>query len=243
MNRLTRDEILHAALDDADVPSLDERDRPGRVIRPQALSLRWLQHGIDWFHQQWPWGALVTTAALTLDTTGVVSLPADFVLDFKNGLLVTYNDAKYQVFRRGQPEYVQWQTLNEGPGLPRYYLITKPVSGSQVPRLTVFPTPDKSYSATLHYYQLPNIMQDGAKIPQFPSDLVLIEYVKTKALEWCGRAEMGTAYNYAKIILGDLQKSGFGLETERADIPLDPTVFRVRHADSGDSWMGATVVP
>ncbi|KKK73690.1 hypothetical protein LCGC14_2891300, partial [marine sediment metagenome] len=61
MNRLQRDEIINKALDLADSPVLDAKDRPSSpTIESSALSLDWLQEVLDIFAKRFPWSLNLT---------------------------------------------------------------------------------------------------------------------------------------------------------------------------------------
>ena len=88
-NRLTRDEILADALDMVDSQALDQHDRPGGVLQANAYGPRWLQRGLDIFHRAFPWSGTITTSALALTpSTNSYALPADFVLDKRDGVKI-----------------------------------------------------------------------------------------------------------------------------------------------------------
>ena len=100
INRLDRDTILNRALDRADSPTLDQKDRPSNpTIAAGALSLQWLQEGIDLFHKLWPFSANITSVTVTIavnDTT--ITVPSDFILDYKNGIVL--DDDKGRLWRK-----------------------------------------------------------------------------------------------------------------------------------------------
>ena len=67
VNRLTRDNILIQALDMADLPELDQHDRPtAGTIDSGAFSINWFQRCLDEVHQEFPWSGTVTSAGGTI---------------------------------------------------------------------------------------------------------------------------------------------------------------------------------
>lgn len=248
MNRLSRDEVLHAALDQADIASLDQHDRPNGVIVPNAHAIGWLQRGLDYFHALWPWDALVKSLAWTM-TPGTatyevnaapINAAEDFLLDLKDGLLLSMPSGTGGVARpvaQGMPAYIQWRAAQgattPSQGLPQCYTL----QGTQ---LLVWPTPDLAYPATLWYYSLPVVLKDGTKVPSFPNDDILVEYVRIRALEWATRLEPGDAVKYAQKVIGQLQTTRHGRQAEAPAIPLARDVFRPMTAADPTAWMGKT---
>lgn len=252
MNRMTRDELLHGGLDQADLASLDQHDRPHGVIVEGAYSISWLQQGLDWFHQAYPWAALIKTATLAIvANVDTYELPTDYVQDVRDGLILQDGSNKGRVRRRGltnildgQVSLAPGQTLTQRPAWYSVHSLgTTQTAASGFPKvIQVFPMPDRAYTGTLYYYALPNVLIDGAVVPVFPSDYILIEYLRIRGLEWGRQLPVGTHMEFAKKALGDLQSSGFGREAEDNVIPLDPSVFRKPVAYDRNSWLGATTV-
>lgn len=233
INRLNRDQILVRGLDMVDSPSLDTKDRPSGAIIAGALSVGWLQDALDLFHNEFPWAGTVKSTAITLDTTGLVSVPADFILDVRNGITLPAPNQR-RLARLPLQKLISYQLADTTAGVPRGYTVTEP-------DLRIFPMPDKSYSATLWYYALPTVLSANT-LPKFPSDWVLVEYVRLRGLEWLQKIAPGSAMAYAREQIAALRKSGLAGEPEDDEIPLDPLRFRPAGPSAPWDWMGKTVV-
>ena len=238
INRLSRDTILLRALQQADVPTLNLLDVSNAnpmtgTILSAAQSIGWLQEIIDWFAAIFPWAQNVTSASANLTAaTATIALPTDFILDLRDKMLVTVSTVQRPLRRRGLQSVIS-SSLNVSNGTPRVYC----VHGAN---LRVAPTPDIAYTGTLWYYQRPAVLA-GSDVPFFPSDLVLVEYIRRKALEWIRAIPPGMAQGYAEGEVVKLRKSGLGYEPEEDFIPLDTAYFipgAGRDAASGWGWMG-----
>jgi hypothetical protein len=242
MNRLSRDEIIHAALDACDSPALDEHDRPAGIIVEGAHGIGWLQRGLDLAHRLWEFAGTLKIQTFAF-LTGVdrYTLAEDFNRDIRDGLLVTgaappINQRAYRASQEDLLSFRVQQTPDPPqPRVPYAYIITPP-------DMTVFPVPDRNYTGSLHYYALPSILVDGAYIPQFPDDHVLVKYVFLEAREWTKEIGPGSAEGYLKQAVGALQIAGHGREASRPDIPLDRRVFRRPWTEGFGDWMGRTTV-
>ena len=237
MNRLTRDEIIHRALDMADSPSLDQRERPGDggMLIANAMSLGWLQEGIDYFTRKFPWGGTIAYTPITYAAT--LTLPTDYTLDVRNGyriLSAQNSQAGGRLARKSLQFYLSCNPT--ATGCPAIYVIR----GSTV---MIWPTPDRTYSGDFWYYQLPAPLTAG-EIPAWPDDFVLIEYVRLRAKEWTGEVPPGGALEYAHTITAGLIKQGLGVEPESDTFALDSTVYSRQGNDVSDpnTWMGLPVV-
>lgn len=226
MNRLTRDDILKRALDLADSAVLDAKDRPAGTIVSTALSIGWLQEALDIFHKKFPFSSNIATSAVSLvvDTT-TIAVPSDFILDFKDGIILA-ND-KGRLVRRSLSAILNRQTTTKGR--PTIYAVV----GSTI---HFWPKADETYSGTLYYYKLPTVLA-AATVPSFPDDLILVEYVWIKAQEWHRVKEPGSALAYANQVIGELQKAGIGNEAEEDQFSIDPAFVTAVPADPND-WMG-----
>lgn len=233
-NRLTRDEILLEALDLVDSPRLDEKDRPAGTIQATALSIKWLQKGLDLAHNTYPWQGELKTATFTLvagtPTYSIATIASDFVLDFKNGVVLP--DDKGRLRRAPLNLILEFKTSSSSQSAPERYCIHNNL-------LVVRPIPRESYaSTTLYYYSLPAAL--GANdVPHFPSDMLLVEYVHLRGREWLREIEAGTAEKYLLDACARLQKSGLGPEAEIDDtITLDRDVFPGGGTTygEGDGW-------
>jgi hypothetical protein len=155
------------------------------------------------------------------------------MLDVRDGLLITINSQVRRLRRRGLQNIISY-SLNQGEKTPAMYCV-------QGDSFLVAPTPDITYSGTVWFYQRPTDLE-GATVTAFPSDLVLIEYVRIKAMEWIRAAPPGAALGFARREIVELRKSGLGGEPENEDLPLDPHVFVPGSGLSDSSgyydWMG-----
>lgn len=225
-SRLTRNQILQHSLDMADSAVLDNHDRPGQgPIIQQAYSLRWLQDALDYFSHIFPWAYDLKEVELTVSSASV-ALPVDFIIDMKDGVAI---DGK-RVWRRSAQELFDLKIQGKS-GKPCIYNI-------QPPNIKFAPTPDTTYIATLAYYALPDII-GSCEYPLFPSDWILIEYVRLRALEFLRVLPPGSAMTYAKQMVVELQKSGFANEPEYTSVPLDPYNFSPGGSYDRNGWMGA----
>lgn len=235
-NRLTRDEILIEALDLVDSPRLDEKDRPAgaSTIDSTALSIRWLQRGLDLAHNLYPWQGELKTATFTLvagtGSYSIATIASDFVLDFKNGIVLP--DDKGRLRRTALNLLLDFKTSTSSQSQPQRYSIHNNL-------FVVRPIPRESFASTvLYYYSLPSVLT-GSVVPHFPSDMLLVEFVHLRGREWLREIEAGTAEKYLIDACARLQKSGLGPEAEIDDtITLDRDVFPGGGTvyDEGDGW-------
>jgi hypothetical protein len=239
MNRLSRDEIIHAGLDACDSPALDEHDRPAGIIVEGAHAIGWLQRGLDLAHRLWEFAGTMKTQVFTfVPGTTTYPLADDFNRDIRDGLLVQITAGWQRCYRASQEDYLTFQTwpaTGTQPATPWAYLVSPP-------NLTIFPTPIAIYVGNLYYYSLPSVLQDGAYIPQFPDDHVLCKYVFLEGREWTKENAPGSAEAYMRQAVGALQIAGHGKELTRPDIPLDRRVFRRPTTEGYGDWMGRTTV-
>ena len=239
-NALTRDQILLEALKMAEVPSLNQQDVSNGnphtgTINVAAMSIGMLQQGLNLFYSQFPWQATATSAAIAfVANVNTVALPARFMLDVRDGVLVTVGVRVRRLRRRGLQNLISYN-LNARPGAPVMYCL-------QADQLLIAPTPDIAYTGTIWFYQRPADLT-GSAIPVFPSDLILIEYVRIRALELTRQVPPGSALRYARAEILEMRKGGLAGEPENEDIPFDPTVFipgAGQGYDGSSSWMGET---
>lgn len=237
-NRLSRDDILLEALQIAEVPGLNQLDVSNGnpytgTINSTAITIGWIQQAVDMFHMKFPWAGIVTSTAVTFTTgTPTIALPSDFILDLRDGLLITHSSFTRRVRRRGLQNIISY-SLNRNAGRPLLYCI-------QGTNLLFTPTPDQGYTGTFWYYQRPAALS-GATVPVFPSDLVLIEFVRIRCLEWTRALPPGAALQYSELQIRELRKSGLGHEPESDEIPLDGNVFLPGAGGSQTSpwsWLG-----
>lgn len=228
MNRLQRDQILIRALDLADSAILDNKERPSGTIVSTALSIGWLQEAIDFFHKKFPFSADILKASFTLAAGAIsFSVPSDFILDFKNGLVLDDNQGR--LIRRSLTYILNIPTGSTSRGKPAVYS----VKGATIE--TRYEA-DKEYKGQLYYYALPAALA-AATVPTFPDDLILVEYVWLKAQEWHRLIQVGSAFKFADDRIAQLQRSGIGNEAEEDQLDLDPT-FASQPDNDPTRWMG-----
>ena len=213
-NRLSRDTILLRALALIDSPRLDEKDQPtAGTITSTALSIAWLQEALDLAHNLFPQSGLLksTTFNITAGTATytITTIASDFVLDFKDGILLPSDKGRLR--RTAFTKLLDVPTGTSARGTPTNY-------GIQNGALVLRPVPSEAYTAaTLYYYSLPSVLS-ASTVPSFPSDLILVEYVHLKGREWLREVPAGTAEAYIIMAVGRLQKAGLGSESEMDDV-------------------------
>lgn len=235
INRLSRDDILNRALDRADSPTLDQKDRPSSpTIAAGALSLQFLQEGLDYFHKLWPFSADITSVAVSIaenDTT--ITVPSDFILDYKNGIIL--DDDAGRLRRKSLSKILGvpvGSSSSPNRGTPAWYAIR----GTTI---EFRPKANKAFTGNLWYYKLPALLTSN-DVPVFPDDHILVEWVFLKAQEWHHVIPSGTALAFANKVIGDLQKSGLMNESEEQQIELDPDIFGEQGVSGRNTWMGRT---
>lgn len=235
MNRLTRDAILQRALNFADSPSLDAKDRPEGTILSGALSVSFLQEALDAFHAEFPWQGVIASASVTIPPSGTIELPADFILDVRDGLVMPgHRLARISLQRLITAQARQTHTTHSNP-LPAVYCW---VASS----IKVHPKPVVTQSAILWYYALPAELGANDK-PVFPTDHILVEYVHLRCKEWTRVLPPGTARQYADREIARLRAAGLAGEPESDRIAFDPLTFRGAAGPSDTDWMGSTTLP
>lgn len=239
MNRLTRDQIITRALDMADAPTLNAKERPSGAILPTAMSIGWLQDGLDFFHTRFPWGSTIQTTSITWVTgQETYALPSTFIADVRDGIIHASDQGR--MMRKGLPWLLDIGKSSASQyGKPSFYAV---VGGN----LYVRPVPSAQWisqvpTSTLYYYQLPAALA-ASGVPSFPSDLVLVRYVYLRAMEWLRSVPPGMAEQYGVSVLADLQKQGIGNEAEDTQIPFDRNAFPGnRQGHDPNSWMGSPI--
>lgn len=234
MNRLTVDSLLKQALDLADLPSLDDHDRPSGALVAGCFSLSWLQDALDLFANTFPMASTLATANIVFTQGGsTVNVPADFILDVKDGIIIPQspNASQRRLRRVSFQTLLSYMTYATGLGAPRRYS----VKGSVI---QCWPVPDVNYPAVLNYFAMPPVLAIGSgQIPNFPSDQILIDLVKLRAMEWARQIEAGTALAYARKEIAKIRSAGLFNEAESNSIPLDSDQF-VNAELTPWSWMG-----
>lgn len=232
MATLTRDVLLGRALDMIGAPSLNNNDRPAGTIVATALSLSWLQDALNLLADEFPWAQMVASASVSLTASAVLTLPADFILDVRDGLYIPSagSVAAVRLRRLAYQKLVNLQVYQPGTGTPRRYTALPPV-------MQLWPIPNQTYAAKLLYYARPAAL-GASSIPVFPSDLPLIEYVRYRGLEWIRSAPEGAALTYLQKQIADLRRSDLGFEPESDTIPFDQDQFIPMGDPSSSGWMG-----
>lgn len=233
MATLTRDVLLGRALDMLGSPALNNNDRPAGTIVATAMTIGWLQDALNLLADEFPWAQNVKSAAVSLTASAVLTLPADFILDVRDGVSIpagTANSA-LRLRRLAYQKLVNLQVYRTGTGVPKRYTCMGQT------QMQVWPTPDQTYAGTLRYYARPAALASNG-IPTFPSDLPLVEYVRYRGLEWIGKEKPGAALLYLQSQIADLRKSDLGFEPESDTIPFDGDQF-IQMGDVGyTTWMG-----
>lgn len=235
-NRLTRDTILLRALSLIDSPRLDEKDQPtSGTITSTALSIAWLQEGLDLAHNLFPQAGQLKTATFNIvggtATYTISTIASDFILDFKDGVLLPSDGGRLR--RKSVNRLLDVAIGTSSQGKPAWYGIHNGL-------LVLRPVPKDSYtSATLYYYALTTLLAAGST-PSFPTDLNLVEFVHLRGREWLREIPAGTAEKYMIDAVARLQKSGLGSEAEIDDvINLDRDIFPGGGSAMDDSNRGA----
>jgi len=252
MNRYTRDQICGFALDMAQLPNLDAKDRPSGTIVAGAFTPQWLQDVIDfWFHMV-PFSATVKTATGTISANADhIVLPSDFVLDVRNGLTVQTIQGDSLTYKRTVRVPLQkWINRNLASQkttdvkYPTYYTVwgDDALTSTQYQFMYLAPIPTITVPYKLYYYALPAVLT-GSQKPKVPNDYVCIEYVRIRALEWARVYDVGTAQRFCDKIVGGMKAAGLMNEPEDDEIPFNDLVYRRRDSatllsQSTYAWMG-----
>ena len=236
MNRMVRDQILHTGLDMVDNAWLDAHDRPGGPDSPvsdNALAIAWLQQALDRFHREFPWMGAVRTASLLIPPVGFCTVPSDYILDVRDGLIVPAQQTRLYRLASLQA-YIRSQVIPPPPAqCPHAYIV-------QHHTLRVVPVPATGVTATFWYYALPAAL-DANDVPSFPDDFTLSEYIRLRGLEHCRVLPPGTAQTYCASQITQLKSAGLGGEPEADEIELDRRHFLPGPIDYyGGAWMGPT---
>ena len=230
INRLSRDNILKKALDLADSPTLNEKNRSdGSLIDATAMVIEWLQEGIDYFYTLYPLAGLTTFANFTIAAaTTVYALPTDTLKVYRDGLVLPSDSIR--VAKKSLSFILGLSLTRVGP--PQYYV-------EAYPNIQLWPIPDKAYSASIAYYKMPPALIN-TEVPAFPSDYVLVEYVHLKCKEWLEAIPKGSAMEFAKAQVSELRKAGIMDQLEEDVIPFDRSAFPGGGSRAGSTydWMG-----
>jgi hypothetical protein len=217
-------------------PALNANDRPSGTIVGSALSVAWLADFVNLLAEQFPWAQAIKTAAVTIPTTGLITLPADFILDVRNGLYLQ-NSANpttqnQRLTRTSYQKMLDRLVSIPTVGAPSRYTVVGAI-------MQVWKTPDITYNGQLAYYSRPAVAS-GSTVFTFPDDITLIEYVRIRGLEWVRdpKADPGQALKYAASRIAAFRKAGLGHEPEDDTIPFDRDQFIAMGDQSSAQWLG-----
>ena len=228
MNRLTRDEIINRGLDMVDSSPLDLKDRPAGELVPNALSIGWLQDALDYFQKKFPFQCNIVPTPVTLSIgTSTLAVPALYIIDVKNGLVLDNNGGR--LLKRSL-NYILDRSA-QAPSAPTVYTIRTNL-------IHFWPTADKTYTAKLWMYSLDAALTADI-VPNFPDDHILVEYIRLRGLEWHRSIDPGSAIAYADARIKDLKASGIMQDAEDDQLEMDRESYRDSSVDSND-WMGKT---
>jgi len=242
MPRLTRDEIISQGLELSDCANVIAHDMPGGIVDGNAYAIKWLQNALDMFHRRIPFSADLVSVGLTVGTNGdaVVTgssllLPADFIVDVRDGVLVSLGGQSVRLRRRGFQRWLSLslttttQTSFSAPGGGMYTVAQS--------RIKVWPRLSTAQPATLWYYALPPGLT-AQSIPVFPDDYVLVEFVRLKALEWVRAMDPGMAQMYLGKQIAGFRAAGLLNEAEYDTIPLENNQAVIDGYPAPWDWMG-----
>lgn len=245
-NRYTRDQIIYHGLKMAMLPNLEVHDMPDGVVLPHAHSLTWLQDILDFWYHMRPFSATVVSTPLNCTPhVGQITLPANFMLDVRNGYLVrrTPDDPVSLARTTRVPlqkflnRKLHYQRSTVAVTHPHFYCVQGAnEEGRQFMKLA--PIPTIATVGELWYYQLPPILRAHDK-PLFPNDYVCVEYIRIRAHEWGGVANLGTAQLFCQKIVDHMKVNGLLNEPEDDEIPFDTMVHgRSKGYANTYTWMG-----
>lgn len=245
-NRHTRDKLIYTALNIAQLDNLTVHDCPHGVVQPSAFSLQWLQDILDFWYHMVPFSATVVKAQLNaVANVDYIVLPEDFILDVRHGYIVETNPGDTLSMQRRLrltfQKFLSRSIHNQRSTdvkAPSYYCVNgRSAEDRQLLRIT--PTPNIATVGSIWYYQMPALLNAGDK-PAFPSDYVIVEYIRIRALEWARILDPGTAVNFCEKIVKAMRANGLMNEPEDDEITMDETRYPVYTDDglSRNSWMG-----
>jgi hypothetical protein len=236
VNRYCRDELITKALSMAQVTQLEQHDTPNGVVENDAYTIGWLQEILDFWYHMVPFSARVERTQLNIPAeTQEITVPDGFILDVKDGYIVQkteQEDSQARLRRVSLQKWINRDLYYQGTSEshPIFYM----VKGS---RISVTPRCNTARNAWLWYYKLPDPLQSD-DLPDHPSDYVLLEYLRIRALEWCRAYEPGTAQEFCKKIVSSMQASGLFNEPEDDEIPFNTMVHVPRYHGNTYAWMG-----
>lgn len=247
-NRYCRDELINVMIGMVQLPNLQVHDAPEGVVQQDAYAIQWLQDILDfWFHMM-PFSATVKKQAIVCTAlSDTLTMPSDFILDVRNGLLVQTipgdNTSYERKWRVPLQKFINRALLNQHTQTvkyPEFYCIVGDdgVTVTQYQTMKITPTPTIATNCYLWYYALPPRIEANQK-PKFPNDYVCIEYLRIRALEWAGIFEPGTAHKFCEKIVSSMKAAGLMNEPEDDEIPMDEQVYHRRGwGTNRNNWMG-----
>lgn len=250
-NRYVRDQLILNALAQAQLPNLAVHDAPNGVVQQDAFAIQWLQDILDFWYHMVPFSATVVKTPLTCTANSdTLTLPADFIIDVRNGLLTESIPGDTSSYRRRMQvplqKFINRQVYYQGQtnvNTPLFYTVAGD-NGSVLANqqtMLITPTPTIATQCQLWYYQLPPVLEAN-HIPRFPDDYVCIEYLRLRAMEWQGLLDPGTSRKFCDSIVASMKSVGLMNNTEDDEIPLDSNVY-LKTSDYGTqaynwAWMG-----
>jgi hypothetical protein len=249
-NRLVRDELILTALRMAQIPNLDIEEAPNGVVLQTAKSIDWLQEVVDYWHHLVPFSATIAVDQdmSCLAGSDMIILPADFIIDVRNGYFVQTIPNDFQSFKQTRrvpvPKFMRYRLMYQKKHdvqYPYYYCVVGDDNDelSQRQTMMVCPTPTINTVAKMWYYRLPGRLAANQK-PKVPTDYVCVEYLRIRMLEWAHLFEPGTAQKFCDRIVSGMRAGGLLNEPEDDAIPMDEQSFgrAANHYNSYAAWMG-----
>lgn len=245
-NRHSRDKLINIALNIVQLDNLIVHDVPHGVVQPDAFSLQWLQDILDFWYHMVPFSATVVKVPLNATPNqDYIILPEDFIVDVRHGYLVeTIVGNPHSMQRRLRLPFQRFLSRSislQGSSnvqFPTHYCVNgKSSNDRQLLRIT--PTPTIPTVGVIWYYQMPPLLRAGDK-PAFPSDYVIVEYIRIRALEWARILDPGTAVSFCDRILKAMKANGLMNEPEDDEISNDETRYPTSSSDGLEAyrWMG-----
>lgn len=248
-NRYTRDQLIRSGLQMAQLPNLEIHDMPDGVVLPDAFSITWLQDIIDWWYHMVPFSTTIVTAPLNATANvSTITLPADFIVDVRNGYLTQRIPGDVKSLRRSArlsyQKFINREITHQkvtNALFPIYYCVNGITKVDNTPHqiLNMCPTPSISTVGFLRYYALPARL-NGDDIPLFPASRIMTEYIRIRACEYMHVYDPGTAEKYCDKLLLGVKASGLLNEPEDDEIPFDEQVH-IKASDRSTysyQWMG-----
>ena len=248
-NLYCRDEIILIGLAMAQLPNLEIHDAPDGVVQEEAYAVQWLQDILNFFYSVVPFSATAkkSTSVTCTANSDTVTLPADFIVDVRNGLLVQTIPGDPTSFKRTMQvslqKFINRQLAYQNSTnalFPYFYCVVgddeNPLTNYR--EMLITPTPTINTVCNLWYYYRPPRLEANHK-PKFPDDYACIEYVRLRAHEWAGILQPGTAQKFCIDEVARYKAAGLLNEPEDDEIPMDTLVYRQgRNITDNYSWMG-----